>query len=192
MKKVLLLLIMALQSMLMSADTWNYIGQGTWEDPFWTNGGSPLVQTVDVEESKQTAGVYRVKFLWDNTYTTIHCEKPNKVYVKSYTHAISEGNTRTVEQICVENGWTESYYGTFNGECATIPGDAFMYRKGSASQWYKCDSKRKCVFTLPRLEEGVYMGIISFKNNIDYKPISILTSATKDNFTSFVDQMTMG
>ncbi len=114
MKRILLLAVLLLQCMVINADTWNYLGKGEWTDPVWTSGNSPMKETVDVEESWENPGVFRIT-IEDGCQPIVYTQDPNKVYVTKYTMKNSAGSNLTVSQNCKENGWSgTSYYGSIS------------------------------------------------------------------------------
>lgn len=192
MKRFLLLAVLLLQCIVVKADTWSFIGQGEWTDPYWTSVRGALVKVVDVEESEQNPGVYRVS-LWNDCQPIVYAKNPDKVYVSRYMHANGSGTVITVDQVCAQNGWASSNFGSFKGNEIVIPGEYFKYYQGSnASNASWCSSERKCILKLPsNKEDGMYMGLLSFNDWVNELPINLLDESTKNEYISFVDNMKM-
>lgn len=180
-------------------ESWVNIGKGRWEDPYRNNNnGDSYTANVDVEKSVQHPYNYRIS-LQEGDYINIYTENPSKVYISSYSLTSSQGTQVTVTQNCPENGLSGSQYGTLSNGKITIPGDYFIASVPSTGETMTCDASRKCVITLPDgfdnplpEENGVFMGIIAFNDEIARKPISLLNNDTKEDFTSFVDGLQMG
>lgn len=179
-------------------ETWVKIGQSHWVDPFWTSNNSPIEKDIEIEKSVQHPERYRVKIYSDADYVIINTENPGKVYISPYSHVNSAGTIMTVTQNCAENGMSGSKYGTLTNGKITIPGDCFVssYSGGNTTT---CSSSRKCEITLPDgfdnplpEDNGVFMGIIGFNDEIKRKPISLLNEYYKGEFTSFVNELQMG
>lgn len=179
-------------------ETWVNIGQGYWIDPFWTRNNQPLEQIINIEKSIQRPNIYRTKLFNDSEYITINTENSSKVFISPYSHANSNGTIMTVTQNCAENGMTGSKYGTFSNGRAIISGDSFVssYQGGNKTTG---SSSRKCEITFPDgfdnplpEDNGVFMGIIGFNDEIVRKPISLLNENTKSEFTDFVNGLQMG
>lgn len=121
------------------------------------------------------------------------------MYVSPY-EATSGDDVWTITQNCTENGQSGSQYGTLDNGKIVIPAEYFTatstLNPGSAVTG---SAGRNCVLTLPDgfdnpLPEdyGVFMGIVAFNNRVTTKPISQLDQISKDDFTSFVDDLQMG
>ncbi|MDE7456695.1 MAG: hypothetical protein K2M96_08315 [Prevotella sp.] len=180
-------------------ESWVNIGKGRWEDPYRkNNNGDSYTTNVDVEKSVQHPHNYRIS-LQEGDYIKIYTENPSKVYISSYSVTNSQGVKTVITQNCPENGLSGSQYGTLSNGKITIPGDYFIASVPSTGETMTCDASRKCVITLPDgfdnplpEENGVFMGIIAFNDEIARKPISLLNNDTKEDFTSFVDGLQMG
>lgn len=184
-------------------EKWIVIGTGHWEDPFWSNGDKkPYSQNIKVEKSVQHPNRYRTKLHGLADYITIYTDDPDKVYISPYTGEASTGELITVAQNCAENGMSGEYYGTLNNGQIIIPGDFFVCFYPGSSAKSNCDSSRSCKIRLPdgfdnplpedTEDNGVFMGIIGFNDEVKRKPISILDENSKDEFTSFVNDLEMG
>lgn len=180
-------------------ETWVNIGQGHWVDPYWTSNNQPIEKDLEIEKSVQHPDRYRVKIYSDADYAIINTENPGKVYISPYSHVNSAGTIMTVTQNCAENGMSGSKYGTLltNGKII-IPADCFV-SSSSGGNTTTCSSTRKCEITLPDgfdnplpEDNGVFMGIIGFNDEIKRKPISLLNESSKDEFTSFVNELQTG
>lgn len=180
-------------------ESWVNIGKGRWEDPYRkNNNGDSYTANVDVEKSVQHPYNYRIS-LQEGDYINIYTENPSKVYISSYSVTNSQGVKTVITQNCPENGLSGSQYGTLSNGKITIPGDYFIASVPSTGETMTCNASRKCVITLPDgfdnplpEENGVFMGIIAFNDEIARKPISLLNNDTKEDFTSFVDGLQMG
>ncbi|MDE5842173.1 MAG: hypothetical protein K2H35_00365, partial [Muribaculaceae bacterium] len=177
-------------------DTWVNIGQGHWVDPFWTRASNsqPLEMDVEIEKSVQHPDRYRTKIFSDADYITINTENRGKVYISPYSCSNTSGTIMTVTQNCAENGMSGSKYGILTNGKIKIPGDCFL-----SPSLTTCSSTRKCEITLPDgfdnplpEDNGVFMGIIGFNDEIKRKPISLLNESSKGEFTSFVNELQMG
>lgn len=100
--------------------------------------------------------------------------------------------------MCPENGYNNSSnYGTLKNGKITIPKSCFVGTvEGNTSS---LSAKYDYVLTLPdgydnpiEEENGVFMGIVAFNDQLTRKQISILNESTIDDFTSFVDELQMG
>lgn len=179
-------------------ETWVNIGQGHWEDPFWTRSSEPFTKDISIEKSVQHPHNYRAKVFGDE-YVTIFTENPSKVYISPYSNTNTSGNVITVTQDCAENGMSGSKYGTLSNGKVTIPGDCFIASLFSTGESGTCDASRKCIITFPDgfdnplpEESGAFMGIVAFNDEIYRKQISLLNESTREDFTSFVDELEMG
>ncbi|MDE5608272.1 MAG: hypothetical protein K2I64_05000 [Muribaculaceae bacterium] len=181
-------------------ETWVKIGQGYWVDPFWywTSNDSPVEKNIEIEKSVQHPDRYRTKVFNDAEYISINVGDPNKVYISPYSHENSTGTIMTVTQNCAENGMSGSKYGTLSSGKITIPGDCFV-SSSTSGNYATCSSSRKCEITFPEgfdnplaEDNGVFMGIIGFNDEINRKPLSLLSESTKGDFTSFVNELQMG
>lgn len=175
-------------------ESWVKIGKGEWADPFWTSNDEPLRKEIDIEKSVQNPDKYRVRPFEEDVI--INAKNPSAVYVTPYTHTNTQGTPITITQNCKENGLSGSQYGTLENGKIVIPGNYFVMTSSSGSQ--TCSSSRSCIITLPDgfdnplpEENGVFMGIIAFNEEVTSKPISILDENTKGDFTSFVDGLEM-
>lgn len=179
-------------------ETWLNIGQGHWVDPVWIGSyNQPIEKDIEIEKSVQHPDRYRVKIFSDADYVIINTENPEKVYISPYSHVNSEGAI-TVTQNCVENGMSGSKYGILTNGKITIPGDCFVWSY-SGGNTYTGSNSRICEITLPdgfdnplTEDNGVFMGIIGFNDEITRKPISLLNEYSKGEFTSFVNELEMG
>ena len=178
-------------------ETWVNIGQGHWEDPIGINAyNEPDSKNISIEKSVLNPNKYRTKVFGDK-YVTINAEDASKVYISAYSIKDGQGNVYDVTQNCKENGLSGSKYGTQTNGKITIPGDCFVYSTQSGE--YTGRSDRKCEITLPdgfdnpiEEENGVFMGIIGFNEEVFNKPISLLNETTKNDFIGFVDDLKMG
>lgn len=179
-------------------ETWVSIGQGRWEDPFWTllPDGEPVIRDITIEKSVTHPNNYRAK-VFGEEYVTIFTGNPSKVYISPYTHTNTSGNIITVTQDCAENGRSGSRYGTLSNGRVTIPGDCFVMAD-QAGTTATGSSSRKCEITFPGgfddplpEDNGVFMGIVAFNDEIHSKQISRLDESTREDFTSFVDGLGM-
>lgn len=167
-------------------------------DPYWTSNNQPIEKDLEIEKSVQHPDRYRVKIYSDADYAIINTENPGKVYISPYSHANSAGTIMTVTQNCAENGMSGSKYGTLTNGKIIIPADCFV-SSSSGGNTTTCSSTRKCEITLPDgfdnplpEDNGVFMGIIGFNDEIKRKPISLLNESSKDEFTSFVNELQTG
>lgn len=203
MKKVLLFLTMLLAIVTAHADTWINIGQGHWVDPIWkwSQTGEPVEIDIEIEKSVQHPNRYRTTLTsLSDDVVYIHTENPEKVYITPYSVLNSNNAKGTVTQICAENGMNGSKYGTLANGKITIPGDCFVASSPSFES-FTGESSRKCEITMPDDfdkplpdfdEDGVFMGIIGFNEELKSKRISLLNEYSKSEFTSFVDELQMG
>lgn len=180
-------------------ETWVKIGQGHWVDPLWTYNEQPLEDDIEIEKSVQNPNKYRTKLdIISNDMITINAENPEKVYITPYSAENVNNVIITVTQNCSENGMSGSKYGTLANGKIIIPGDCFVATSSTNNQ-INGSSSRNCVITLPDgfdnplpEDNGVFMGIVGFNDEIKRKPISLLNEETKEEFTSFVNELQMG
>lgn len=177
-------------------ETWVNIGKGEWLDPFWNYNDAPLKIELDIEKSVQNPDKYRVSPFED--YVIIHAEDPSKVYITPYTHTNTQGTAVTITQNCIENDLSGSQYGTLENGKIIIPSNYFVMTWGDGGS-QTGDASRSCIITLPDgfdnplpEDNGVFMGIVAFNDEITNKPISILNESTKEEFNSFVNNLQMG
>ncbi len=179
-----------------SQEEWIYVGEGVWTDALWLSDGSPYSTSIKVEKNLSTPGLYRADPFGE--WVNIHTEDPNKVYVEDYINTDTNGTEIKLSQLCAENSWRYSFYGTITGETITIPGNCFRYFAGS--EWHECDPDRECKIILPKgcdspliNQNGVFMGLVGFGalEDLDQKPISLLDESSKTEFTSFVNDLEM-
>ncbi len=178
-------------------EIWVNIGKAYWEDPFWQSNSGSLQVYLDMEKSVQHPDTYRVEFI-TGEYIYIHTDNRSRVFISPYSCTNGAGQVVTVIQSCPENGFNESKYGSLVNGKVTIPGNYFIiYFEGEG--YGIGNSSRKCEIIFPEgfenpvsEEEGVFMGIIGFNDELTRKPISLLDENTKQEFTSFVNGLTMG
>lgn len=80
-----------------------------------------------------------------------------------------------------------------------IPSENFVARVLETQESATLSAGRKCVITLPEgynkpIEEdhGIYMGLVSFNDQLQNRPIALLDKTSKGEFTGFIDNMEMG
>lgn len=182
-------------------ETWVSIGTGRHSDPVfvYTGTSDAWERNVEVEKSVQNSGKYRY-VVSENPISTVvvHAENPEKVYIEPYSKKNTQDLLITITQMCPENGYNNSSnYGTLKNGKITIPKSCFARTAegNTSSQSAKFDY----VLTLPdgydnpiEEENGVFMGIVAFNDQLTRKQISILNESTIDDFTSFVDGLQMG
>lgn len=179
-------------------ENWVKIGQGYWEDPLWSvSDTEPLSGYTDMEKSTRNPGKYRFS-ITSSVYVTIHAEDANKVYVEPYT-LTAGGTTITVKQMCPENGQSENYYGQLINGQVEMPGNYFRATNESTGQSTTLSADRRCLIIFPDgfdnplpEDNGIFMGIVGFNDELTVKPISLLNQDSKNDFTSFVDNLHMG
>ncbi len=136
MKKLVLMLLITLCPMLVKADSWTPVGQGTWKDgtfvPFCGKSWN-----VPIECSVENPKLFRIQpyclrgnhlsgLPTDNVYVYIHVENSEKVYMEDYAYSYN-GHHIWLSQKCEENGWDINYYGKIIGNCVEFPETTFMY-----------------------------------------------------------------
>lgn len=179
-------------------ENWVKIGQGHWQDPIWTNTNSePFQGYVDMEKSTVNPDKYRFQFTEDG-YVVIHAENPDKVYMEPYSDKNTNNQEITIYQKCPENGYQENNYGRLTNGKVEMPGNYFVAVLPDNSN-INGSADRICQIIFPDgfdnplpEDNGVFMGIIGFNESLTTKPISILNQQTKEDFTSFVDNLQMG
>lgn len=179
-------------------ENWVKIGQGYWEDPLWSvSDTEPLSGYTDMEKSTRNPGKYRFS-ITSSVYVTIHAEDANKVYVEPYT-LTAGGTTITVKQMCPENGQSENYYGQLINGQVEMSGNYFRATNESTGQTVTLSDDRRCLIIFPDgfdnplpEDNGIFMGIVGFNDELTVKPISLLNQDSKNDFTSFVDNLQMG
>ena len=103
MKRFFLFFVLVMQFILCTAESWTYIGEGQWTDPFWRDGNNqPLERIVRVDESDSQPNVFRV-WLREDWQVIIHCEDPYHVYMEQYSKPNANGDIITIIQLCKEN-----------------------------------------------------------------------------------------
>ncbi len=187
----------------LSDETWINIGSGGWSD----FQSIAYDNTVDFWESTQTKGFYRAnpysEFRYNSYdgdyYVKIHAENPSKVYLEPFNRrffapADDVSTIRTISQRCIENGFDEYVYGVYADGKITIPSGAFIAT--ISDDTYEV-VRGPLIINMPEgylrdIENGVYMGLVSFSDEYDNYPISALNGSTKYDFVTFVDDMQMG
>lgn len=175
-----------------SNETWINIGTAYYQDPYWTLDG-----LTDIERCVQHPSTYRLTI---SSGIIIHLENPSKVYVSPYTiQSSSSGYHITVKQNCIENGINKNQYGTLTNGSVEIPGNYFTITNEDTGQSATNRPDYSLIVVFPegfdnpiQEDDGVFMGIIGFNDEIKSKPISLLNEDTKGEFTSFVDGLQMG
>lgn len=183
-------------------ETWVTIGTGHHSDPVGSYPYSDIAINcyVEVEKSVQYPGKYRYDIMNFSPQPTVvvHAENPEKVYIEPYSLSNINAKLVTITQMCPENGYNNSSnYGTLKNGKITIPKSCFvMTVEGSSSS---SSANYDYILTLPdgydnpiEEENGVFMGIVAFNDQLTRKQISILNESTIDDFTSFVDGLQMG
>lgn len=192
-----------------SEEEWVNIGTGEWTDGFlvWSETGEVASETLPVERNTVNPNVYRVlPFKEDDVYVDyviIHCENPNKVYFESFAVNSDSGDPITFVQAVEEHDVTlenKYHYGTLNNN--TIYNGLSNFCVYIDGQWrYAKDTSAKYMLKMPEgfdkpmskpKESGLYMGLISFSDDVKVKPISILNENSYRSFKSYVDRMEMG
>lgn len=182
-------------------ETWVNIGTGHHSDPFFSSASfdNAWGLNVEIEKSVQNPGKYRY-VVSKNPITTVvvHAENPEKVYIEPYSLLTTDDILVTITQKCPENGYNNSSnYGTLKNGKITISKSCFVWTvEGSSAS---ASANYDYILTLPdgydnpiEEENGVFMGIIAFNDQLTRKQISILNESTIDDFTSFVDGLQMG
>lgn len=153
---------------------------------------------ISIEKSVQNPGKYRTK-IYEDKYVFIHTENPSKVYISPYSTTNSQGTVVMVSQNCAENGMSGAMYGTLSDGKMTIPGDYFVITFEGLTGSDIGNSSRKCEIVFPEgfdnpLPEnnGIFMGVIAFNDEIYRKQLSVLDETTKEDFTSFINDLQMG
>ncbi|MDE6696146.1 MAG: VWA domain-containing protein [Muribaculaceae bacterium] len=204
MKRFLLFLILVMQFFICTAESWTYIGDGYWIDPFWVDkDNQPLNGIVRVEESNSRPNVYKV-ILREDWQVIIHCEN-QKVYMEQYSLPNANGDIITIIQLCEENGWylTDKYgnknylYGYFSDNIVYIQGDYFIYYVNDNIEGRKfVDSNRSLQLTIPdhgdaSLQSGIYFGITAFNYMPQFMPIQLIDGSNKIEYQQFVNSQEM-
>lgn len=182
-------------------ESWVSIGTGHFVDPFFTSSttGEPWESDFTVYKSTMRQDVYKFtkNTPTDRSDIYLHTQNPDKVYLESYSAMNTAGTVITITQQCPENGTTLSQYGQLKEGVVEIPSEYFVYSTQETSN--TVSEGRKCIITLPEgynkpieEENGIYMGIVSFNDQLQNKPISQLDENSKDEFINFIDNMQMG
>ena len=180
-------------------ETWVSVGTGHFVDPYFRFSEGVVAETdVTVYKSTTRKDVYKFSPDYMNSDVYLHTEDPDKAYLETYS--VKNGNyTFEFTQQCPENGSTLSQYGKLQDGVVEIPSEYFVARVLETSESATLSAGRKCVITLPEgynrpIEEdhGIYMGLVSFNDELHNKPIALLNETSKEEFTNFVDNMEMG
>lgn len=180
-------------------ESWVSIGTGHFVDPYFQFSEGVVAETdVTVYKSTTHKDVYKVTPSYFNSDVYLHAEDPDKAYLETYS--VKNGNsTFEFTQQCPENGSTLSQYGKLQDGVVEIPSEYFVARVLETSESATLSAGRKCVITLPEgynkpVEEdhGIYMGLVSFNDQLQNKPIALLDKTSKGEFTGFIDNMEMG
>lgn len=142
-------------------ETWKAIGKATWvEGPAdgYTTAILGKSWQIDVEESEQTAGRYRMvpygagsalsDLLWldGDNYMYVNAQNPDKVYIEDYEHPAF-----LLSQIVTENGWNNgaAFYGTLADKVINFPASSFGISTDKGTKWYTSNTNGKFVIYLP-------------------------------------------
>lgn len=180
-------------------ETWVSVGTGHFVDPYFRFTEGVVAETdVTVYKSTTRKDVYKFSPDYTGSDMYLHTGDPDKAYLETYS--VKNGNsTFEFTQQCPENGSTLSQYGKLQDGVVEIPSEYFVARVLETSESATLSAGRKCVITLPEgynrpIEEdhGIYMGLVSFNDELQNKPIALLDETSKEGFTNFVDNMEMG
>lgn len=180
-------------------ETWVSVGTGHFVDPYFRFAEGVVAETdVTVYKSTTRKDVYKFSPDYTGSDMYLHTGDPDKAYLETYS--VKNGNyTFEFTQQCPENGSTLSQYGKLQDGVVEIPSEYFVARVLETSESATLSAGRKCVITLPEgynrpIEEdhGIYMGLVSFNDELQNKPIALLNETSKEEFTNFVDNMEMG
>lgn len=189
-------------------DSWIPIGKGFWKDGhlIWKETEEAATDSVIVEKSKNNPYLYRVwpfQELEGNPYqgyVIIHCQGSQKVYFEPLILNIDSKEV-ILTQAVRENGTyidNQSWYGTLLDGVVNIPLTNFLLRMNGEEYFFN-PTDMAYSLTMPQgydnpinTESGVYLGLISFSDDVKKKPISLLNETTCDDFTSFVNNITIG
>lgn len=181
-------------------ESWVSVGTGHVVDPFFLFAEDTAAEAdVTVYKSTTRKDVYKFTPFYLSSDVYLHAENPEKVYLEKYSGMNSENTTFEFTQQCQENGSTLSKYGTLRDGVVEIPSEYFLVSIPATAESGTVAAGRKCVITLPEgysapIEEdhGIYMGLVSFSDQLQNKPIALLNETSKSEFTDFVDDMEMG
>ena len=170
-------------------ETFVNIGKGQWEDCFFNHFQA---KEIAFERSLTRDGVFRT-YPYEEEPVIIHAADESKVWLEEFN---ASGYKFT--QQCEENGSNSSKYGKLTNGRIEIPSDYFTIVNTSSNQ-SQSFTGYTLVITMPDGystpiddDNGVYMGIISFSNELDNMPITPLNKITEPAFVDFVDNMTVG
>lgn len=143
MKKIFLLLVLLITTLVCRAELWTPVGQVQWTDGILgcQDSGWNASWSVNVERSNSRPGVFRLQPYtnfksptynqaytnYSNVYVYLHTENTEKVYFEYYIlNYYSDGSFYHVFQRCVENGFDSQYYGKVsNNTTVEFPIGAF-------------------------------------------------------------------
>ena len=170
-------------------ETFVNVGKGQWEDCFF-NGAQ--AKEVVFERSLTRDGVFKT-YPYGDEPVIIHAADESKVWLEAFNASVYK-----FTQQCSENGSNSSKYGKLTNGRIEIPSDYFTIVNTSNNQSLSVTGKT-LVITMPDGystpiddDNGVYMGIISFSNELDNMPITPLNKITEPAFVDFVNNMTVG
>lgn len=169
MKRIYTLISAAAIAISASADTWTSIGSGEWYEcllTIFTDIAEGQHWAVDIEESNEQPGVYRMKpyavegnpiaalmgKLDTQTEVIVNAANPSKVYTVG---DIAPYNTIIFAGLNPENGFGKAdYYGTLTDGVISFPEGSFAYYNDEAGTWYRFDKGFKVI--LPGSEDKDY------------------------------------
>lgn len=170
-------------------ETFVNIGKGMWEDCFFSDSEA---KEITFERSTLRTDVFRATPYEDDASVLIHTNNLSKIWLEPFT-----ASNYTFTQQCSENNVNASKYGTMTNGRIEIPSEYFSILNTSTNQTQTV-SGRKLVITLPEgyntpIEDdnGIFMGITSFNDEINNLPIMVLNQSTEPTFLDFVDKMEM-
>jgi len=177
-------------------ESWVSVGTGHYVDPFFTDNGNAFETDVEFYKNTLHKGVYKFTPVKAMSELLLHAENPDKVYLETYSAKNIEKNIFKFTQQCPENGSTLSQYGRLKDGIIEIPSEYFVIHNETESA--TLSPGRKSIITLPEgyskpigEDYGIYMGLVSFNDQLNSKPISLLNQETKTDFTDFVNNMQM-
>jgi len=177
-------------------ESWVSVGTGHFVDPYFTSNDSALETEVEFFKSTVQKDVYKFAPTHLQSELYLHAENPDKVYLEPYSGKNAEDEVFHFTQQCPENDASLSLYGQLQNGVVEIPSEYFLKHNETTSA--TLPAGRKCVITLPEGYSkpgteayGIYMGLVSFNDQLSSKPISLLDEETKNDFMDFVNGMQM-
>lgn len=166
-----------------------------WHDQLYYPGSSftvPVYKSLDRENVMYLRPYYPDYY---NVWVPIHLNEPSKVYFETCARDNDNQAPWLVHDVPENGGSTDVYYATFANNRITFPRNSVGYGQSGSWVWNSEPMYIDFPQGLPGFtiqgNTGVFLGIKTFNQEVNSKPIGILNSESKNEFISFVDNAEM-